>query len=228
MNESIDISLIIGILLTMAFSAFFSGTEIAFVSSNRMLFEVDKERHGLSTRLINFFYRHPNDFVSTMLVGNNVVLVIYGILIARLFDNSIFLGYAPAFTVPADTILSTIIMLFTGEFLPKIFFKSNPNGLMTLFSPVAFLFYIILWPISRLATFLSKLLLRLFGVKLEKEDNDEEFSKVDLDYLVQSSIDNAKSGDEIDDEVKIFQNALEFSETKVRDCMIPRTEINAV
>ena len=228
MNESIDISLIIGILLTMAFSAFFSGTEIAFVSSNRMLFEVDKERHGLSTRLINFFYRHPNDFVSTMLVGNNVVLVIYGILIARLFDNSIFLGYAPAFTVPADTILSTVIMLFTGEFLPKIFFKSNPNGLMNLFSPVAFLFYIILWPISRLATFLSKLLLRLFGVKLEKEDNDEEFSKVDLDYLVQSSIDNAKSGDEIDDEVKIFQNALEFSETKVRDCMIPRTEINAV
>lgn len=228
MNESIDISLIIGILLTMAFSAFFSGTEIAFVSSNRMLFEVDKERHGLSTRLINFFYRHPNDFVSTMLVGNNVVLVIYGILIARLFDNSIFSGYAPAFTVPADTILSTVIMLFTGEFLPKIFFKSNPNGLMTLFSPVAFLFYIILWPISRLATFLSKLLLRLFGVKLEREDNDEEFSKVDLDYLVQSSIDNAKSGDEIDDEVKIFQNALEFSETKVRDCMIPRTEINAV
>lgn len=228
MNESIDISLIIGILLTMAFSAFFSGTEIAFVSSNRMLFEVDKERHGLSTRLINFFYRHPNDFVSTMLVGNNVVLVIYGILIARLFDNSIFSGYAPAFTVPADTILSTVIMLFTGEFLPKIFFKSNPNGLMTLFSPVAFLFYIILWPVSRLATFLSKLLLRLFGVKLEKEDNDEEFSKVDLDYLVQSSIDNAKSGDEIDDEVKIFQNALEFSETKVRDCMIPRTEINAV
>ena len=85
MNESIDISLIIGILLTMAFSAFFSGTEIAFVSSNRMLFEVDKERHGLSTRLINFFYRHPNDFVSTMLVGNNVVLVIYGILIILSF-----------------------------------------------------------------------------------------------------------------------------------------------
>ena len=92
MNESIDISLIIGILLTMAFSAFFSGTEIAFVSSNRMLFEVDKERHGLSTRLINFFYRHPNDFVSTMLVGNNVVLVIYGILIARLFDNFYLFG----------------------------------------------------------------------------------------------------------------------------------------
>ena len=119
-------------------------------------------------------------------------------------------------------------MLFTGEFLPKILFKSNPNGLMTIFSPMAFLFYIVLWPISRFATFLAKLLLRLVGIKMEKEDNEEEFSKIDLDYLVQSSIDNAKSDDEIDDEVKIFQNALEFSETKVRDCMIPRTEINAV
>ena len=228
MNETIDIPLVIGILGTMAFSAFFSGMEIAFVSSNRMLFEVDKERHGVATRLINFFYRHPNDFVSTMLVGNNVVLVIYGILIARFFDNSIFHGLTPAFTVPADTVLSTVIMLFTGEFLPKILFKSNPNGLMTLFSPMAFLFYIVLWPISRFATFLAKLLLRLVGIKMEKEDNEEEFSKIDLDYLVQSSIDNAKSDDEIDDEVKIFQNALEFSETKVRDCMIPRTEINAV
>lgn len=228
MNETIDIPLVIGILGTMAFSAFFSGMEIAFVSSNRMLFEVDKERHGVATRLINFFYRHPNDFVSTMLVGNNVVLVIYGILIARFFDNSIFHGFTPVFTVPADTVLSTVIMLFTGEFLPKILFKSNPNGLMTLFSPMAFLFYIVLWPISRFATFLAKLLLRLVGIKMEKEDNEEEFSKIDLDYLVQSSIDNAKSDDEIDDEVKIFQNALEFSETKVRDCMIPRTEINAV
>ena len=228
MNETIDIPLVVGILGTMAFSAFFSGMEIAFVSSNRMLFEVDKERHGVATRLINFFYRHPNDFVSTMLVGNNVVLVIYGILIARFFDNSIFHGFTPVFTVPADTVLSTVIMLFTGEFLPKILFKSNPNGLMTLFSPMAFLFYIVLWPISRFATFLAKLLLRLVGIKMEKEDNEEEFSKIDLDYLVQSSIDNAKSDDEIDDEVKIFQNALEFSETKVRDCMIPRTEINAV
>lgn len=228
MNETIDIPLVIGILITMAFSAFFSGMEIAFVSSNRMLFEVDKERHGLATRLINFFYRHPNDFVSTMLVGNNVVLVIYGILIARFFDNSIFYGFTPAFTVPADTILSTVVMLFTGEFLPKMLFKSNPNGLMTIFSPMAYLFYIVLWPISRLATFLAKILLKLVGIKMEKENGEEEFSKVDLDYLVQSSIDNAKSDDEIDDEVKIFQNALEFSETKVRDCMIPRTEINAV
>ena len=228
MSENIDISLVIGILITMAFSAFFSGMEIAFVSSNRMLFEMDKEKNGLATRLINFFYRQPYDFVSTMLVGNNIVLVIYGILIARFFDHSIFWGLDPAFTVPADTILSTLIVLFTGEFLPKTLFKSNPNGLITIFSPLAYLFYILLWPISRFATFMSKVLLKVVGVKIVKEDNDEEFSKIDLDYLVQSSIDNARSAEEIGDEVKIFQNALEFSDTKVRDCMIPRTEINAV
>ena len=228
MSENIDISLVIGILITMAFSAFFSGMEIAFVSSNRMLFEMDKEKNGLATRLINVFYRHPYDFVSTMLVGNNIVLVIYGILIARFFDHSIFWGLDPAFTVPADTILSTLIVLFTGEFLPKTLFKSNPNGLITIFSPLAYLFYILLWPISRFATFMSKVLLKVVGVKIVKEDNDEEFSKIDLDYLVQSSIDNARSAEEIGDEVKIFQNALEFSDTKVRDCMIPRTEINAV
>ena len=228
MSENIDISLVIGIFITMAFSAFFSGMEIAFVSSNRMLFEMDKEKNGLATRLINFFYRYPYDFVSTMLVGNNIVLVIYGILIARFFDHSIFWGLDPAFTVPADTILSTLIVLFTGEFLPKTLFKSNPNGLITIFSPLAYLFYILLWPISRFATFMSKVLLKVVGVKIVKEDNDEEFSKIDLDYLVQSSIDNARSAEEIGDEVKIFQNALEFSDTKVRDCMIPRTEINAV
>ena len=212
----------------MAFSAFFSGMEIAFVASNRMLAEMDKERNALSQRLISFFYRHPNGFVSTMLVGNNIVLVIYGILIARFFDNTIFRGADPAFTVPADTILSTLIVLFTGEFLPKTLFKSSPNRLLSFFAPMAYVFYVVLWPISKFSTFLSKLILRMFGIKMQKQTDDEGFTKVDLDYLVQSSIDNAKNEEDIDDEVKIFQNALDFSDTKVRDCMIPRTEINAV
>ena len=163
-----------------------------------------------------------------MLVGNNIVLVIYGILIARFFDNTIFSGADPAFTVPADTILSTLIVLFTGEFLPKTLFKSSPNRLLSFFAPMAYLFYVVLWPISKFSTFLSKLLLRMFGIKMQKQTDDEGFTKVDLDYLVQSSIDNAKNEEDIDDEVKIFQNALDFSDTKVRDCMIPRTEINAV
>lgn len=212
----------------MLLSAFFSGMEIAFVSGNRMLFEMDKEKNGLSARITDLFYKHPNDFVSTMLVGNNIVLVVYGIMIAKLFNSTIFYGMDAAFTVPADTVLSTLIVLFTGEFLPKTLFKSNPNKLLKLFSPLAYLFYVLLWPVSRFATFLANSILRIIGVKLKKEQKGDEFSKVDLDYLVQSSIDNAKNEDEVEDEVKIFQNALEFSDTKVRDCMIPRTEINAV
>ncbi len=226
--EQVGISLIIGILVTMVFSAFFSGMEIAFVSSNRMLAEMDKEKNGLTQRLLSLFYAHPNGFVSTMLVGNNIALVVYGILIARLFDNTIFAGMDAAFTVPADTILSTLIVLFTGEFLPKTLFKSNPNRLLSLFSPIAYLCYVILWPISKFSTFLSRIFLRMIGIKMEAESNDEGFSKIDLDYLVQSSIDNAEKESDINDEVKIFQNALDFSDTKVRDCMVPRTEIQAV
>ena len=197
--EEVDISLIVSILVTMVFSAFFSGMEIAFVSSNRMLAEMDKEKNGLTQRLLSLFYNHPNGFVSTMLVGNNIALVVYGILIARLFDNTIFAGLDDGVKVTCDTILSTLIVLFTGEFLPKTLFKSNPNRLLSIFSPFAYLCYVILWPISKFSTFLSKGLLRMVGMKME-----------------------------INDEVKIFQNALDFSDTKVRDCMVPRTEIQAV
>lgn len=228
MGAPVNLSLIIGILVTMCFSAFFSGMEIAFVSSNRMLAEMDKEKDGLSQRLISKFYAHPNGFVSTMLVGNNIALVVYGILIARLFDNTIFKGMEAGFTVPADTILSTIIVLFTGEFLPKTLFKSIPNRLLTFFSPFAYICYVVLWPISKVSTLISKILLRMGGVQIENKTDDGEFTKVDLDYLVQTSIDNAKNEDDIKDEVKIFQNALDFADLKVRDCMIPRTEINAV
>lgn len=228
MGAPVNLSLIIGILVTMCFSAFFSGMEIAFVSSNRMLAEMDKEKDGLSQRLISKFYAHPNGFVSTMLVGNNIALVVYGILIARLFDNTIFKGMEAGFTVPADTILSTIIVLFTGEFLPKTLFKSIPNRLLTFFSPFAYICYVMLWPISKVSTLISKMLLRMGGVQIENKTDDGEFTKVDLDYLVQTSIDNAKNEDDIKDEVKIFQNALDFADLKVRDCMIPRTEINAV
>lgn len=226
--EQVGVSLIIGIIITMVFSAFFSGMEIAFVSSNRMLAEMDKDRNGFTQRIISLFYAHPNGFVSTMLVGNNIALVIYGILIARLFDNTIFAGMDAGFTVPADTILSTLIVLFTGEFLPKTLFKANPNRLLAVFSPFAYICYVVLWPISKFSTLLSKVILRVFGLKMDDESADDGFSKVDLDYLVQSSIDNAEKDSDINDEVKIFQNALDFSDTKVRDCMVPRTEIQAV
>ncbi|KIP57617.1 hemolysin family protein [Prevotella pectinovora] len=226
--EEVSISLVVGIFITLLLSAFFSGMEIAFVSSNRMLAEMDKGSSKLTRRLQTFFYKNPNDFVSTMLVGNNIVLVVYGIFVARLLDNTIFKGLDPAISVTADTILSTLVVLFTGEFLPKTLFKSNPNKFFSFFVFPAYLFYLLLWPVSRFSTLLSKILLKISGVKVDKDNDDGEFSKVDLDYLVQSSIDNASDNSQIDDEVRIFQNALDFSDTKVRDCMVPRTEICAV
>ena len=224
----IDWSLIVWLLVSMLFSAFFSGMEIAFVSSNRLLAEMDREKNGLSQKAISYFYQHPSNFVSTMLVGNNIALVIYGILFARIFDTTLFAPLSDGMRVTADTLLSTFIVLFTGEFLPKTIFKNNPNTLLTVFAVPAWVCYVVLWPISRFATLLSKGLLRLVGIRMSKTGEEREFTKVDLDYLVQTSIDNADNEDEIGEEVKIFQNALDFSETKIRDCMVPRTEIDAV
>ena len=221
-------NLIIGLIVTMIFSAFFSGMEIAFVSSNRLRAEMDREKNGLSQRAIELFYRHPHNFVSTMLVGNNIALVIYGILFAKIFDQTLFYELSDGARVTADTLLSTVVVLFTGEFLPKTIFKSNPNTMLTIFAIPAYVCYVVLYPISRFSTFVSRCLLRLVGVHMPKEQDDKEFTRVDLDYLVQSSIDNAKDDDEIEEEVKMFHNALDFSDTKVRDCMVPRTEIVAV
>lgn len=222
------ITLIIGLLITMIFSAFFSGMEIAFVSSNRLLAEMDREKNGLAQKAIALFYQHPNNFVSTMLVGNNIALVIYGILFAKIFDATLFYPLSDGLRVTADTLLSTLVVLFTGEFIPKTIFKNNPNTMLTFFAVPAYVCYVLLYPIARFATLLSKGLLRIIGIRMNKNVEEREFTKVDLDYLVQTSIDNADNQDDIGEEVKIFQNALDFSETKVRDCMVPRTEIDAV
>ena len=193
-----------------------------------MLAEMERGKNGMAQKAIAFFYRHPNNFVSTMLVGNNIALVIYGILFAQIFDATLFSSLGDGERVTADTLASTIVVLFTGEFIPKLIFKSNPNKMLSLFALPAMICYILLYPISRFATFLSKCMLRMVGIRMVTAKDETEFSKVDLDYLVQSSIDNAKNEDDIEDEVKIFHNALDFSETKVRDCMVPRTEIEAV
>ena len=225
----------------MLFSAFFSGMEIAFVSSNRMLAEMNGDNNSISHRIISFFYRHSNTYVNTMLVGNNIALVVYGILIAHLFDSTIFAGQSEAFRVSADTILSTIIVLFTGEYLPKTIFKNNANTLLSFFAIPAWICYIVLYPISRFCTLISRTMLRLLGINVKKDKVREEFSKVDLDYLVTQSLNdtdgddgdgksNESDSNSADDslEVKIFQNALDLSDTKVRDCMIPRTEITCI
>ena len=220
-------NLIVGIIITMIFSAFFSGMEIAFVSSNRLRAEMEREKNGLADKAISFFYRHPNDFVSTMLVGNNIALVVYGILFAAIFDNTLFASLNDGSRVTADTLLSTVIVLFTGEFLPKTIFKASPNTMLRFFAVPTMACYVTLFPISRFATVLSKSLLRLSGQKIDNDSADKAFTKVDLDYLVQASIDNAPDEQQIE-EVKIFHNALDFSDTKVRDCMVPRTEIESV
>lgn len=217
------------LLITMAFSAFFSGMEIAFVSVDKLRFEMDR-KEGLTSRILSFFFRNSNNFISTMLVGNNVALVIYGILMAQIIKIHLLgdLISNDFVEVLLQTIISTLIILVTGEFLPKTLFKINPNLVLKISAFPLFICYIVLYPISRLASGLSYLFLRLFGMKINKEASAKAFGKVDLDYFVQSSIDNAEDEEELDAEVKIFQNALDFSSIKIRDCIVPRTEIVAV
>ena len=226
MDTTIFIYLVISILL----SAFFSGMEIAFVSVDRLRLRMD-EKGKVTSWILGVFFRSPNDFISTMLVGNNVVLVVYGILMAHIIGQYIF-GISDDsgnfVIVLSQTIISTLIILITGEFLPKSIFKINPSGALCAFAIPLFVFYVILYPISKLASGLSYLFLRIFGMKINRETQAKAFGKVDLDYFIQLSIDNAKNEEDIDPEVKIFQNALDFSNVKIRDCIVPRTEVVGV
>ena len=223
-------SIIIQILITMAFSAFFSGMEIAFVSANKLRFEMDRSEESITTRILSIFFKNPNNFISTMLVGNNIALVIYGILMAELIEQNLLAGYITNefLLVLTQTIISTLIILVTGEFLPKTLFKINPNFTLSLFAIPTFICYIVLYPISKFASSISGVLLFLTGTKINKEASEKAFTKVDLDHFIQSSIENSANEEEINTEVKIFQNALDFSSIKIRDCMVPRTEIIAI
>ena len=222
--------IIIQILITMAFSAVFSGMEIAFVSSNKLRFEMDRNEQSITSRILSIFYQNPNNFISTMLVGNNIALVIYGILMAELIEQQLLADYISNefLLVLTQTIISTLIILVTGEFIPKTLFKINPNFTLSLFAVPAFICYIILYPISKFASGISGILLRLTGTKVNKEASAKAFTKVDLDHFIQSSIENSANEEEINPEVKIFQNALDFTSIKIRDCMVPRTEIIAI
>ena len=223
-------SIIVQILITMAFSAFFSGMEIAFVSANKLRFEMDRSEESITTRILSIFFKNPNNFISTMLVGNNIALVIYGILMAEIIENQILSGIInnEFALVLIQTIISTLIILVTGEFIPKTLFKINPNFTLNMLAIPAFICYVVLYPVSKFASAISGIILRLTGAKINKEASAKAFTKVDLDHFIQSSIQDSDNQEEIDTEVKIFQNALDFSSIKVRDCMVPRTEIVAV
>ena len=223
--------LILATIAILMLSGFFSGMEIAFVSSSKLRFEMDREEQGFSARLIDTFYRHPNNFISTLLVGNNIALVIYGILMAKIVNAILLepLGISnDALCLFLQTILATIIVLVTGEFLPKTLFRINPNRMMSIFAVPAYIFYVVLWPISKFTSSLGKLMLWMVGEKVKKAKPEKTFTREDLDYLIQSNIEKATDEEDIEDEVKIFQNALDFSSVKVRDFIVPRTEITAV
>ena len=223
-------SLLISIVITLLFSAFFSGMEIAFISADRVRLELDYRKEGTTSNIIQFFYSNTERFISTMLVGNNIALIIYGILMAKLIEPWIMhVCSNELLAAMIQTILSTIIILFTAEYLPKTLFKLNPNMMLRAFAIPLYGIYWILYPISSFATLLSHGILKLAGVPIVKEKKGV-LTKTDLDFFVQKGLESADEDDEDNDqqELQLFQNALDFSNVKVRDCMIPRSELSAV
>lgn len=218
------------LVIVIMLSALFSGMEIAFVSSNRLLLGIDSQERSVRSYVIDKFYSNSNNFISSILVGNNIVLVIYGMLMARLLNSTILSGFhdSPSASLLLETIISTIVIIFTGEFIPKALFRINPNRSLKQFALPMYVLYILLYPMARFTTICSIMVLKLLGIKIKNEAGDNTFSITELNNLIQTSIENADEEQEINNDVLIFQNALDFSSIKVRDCFVPRTEIEAV
>lgn len=220
---------ILALIVVILFSALFSGMEIAFVSSNKLLLGIDLNERSTTSYIINKFYANSNNFISSLLVGNNIVLVIYGMLMAELLNATILKNFSDANSLLLETIISTVVIILTGEFIPKALFRIDPNRSLKHFAVITYPLYILLYPLARFTTLCSICLLRLFNIKIKNEARDNTFSKRELNNLIQTSIENAEEEEEeINNDVLIFQNALDFSNIKVRDCFVPRTEIEAV
>lgn len=225
-----ETSWIIITAVSLLFSALFSGVEIAFITSDHVRTELDVARGGFISRIINRFYANGEFFISSILVGNNVVLVIYGMGAAALLEPWLetILPDSDALILLAQTIISTIVILIAGEFIPKTIFRINPNNSLKIFALPVFIFYLILYPVSWLSTALSRWLMRLAGIK-SAEQRMRVISVGELNTYIESNIDEATEQHQaIDKEVKIFRNALDFSSTRLRDCMTPRNELVAV
>ena len=224
-----DFSVVVIIIVSLIFSAFFSGMEIAFLSSNQLRFELEKKKRSLTSRILNIFYNDPEQYISTLLVGNNIALVIYGIKMAELL-SPVFEQWVhnDMLVNVLQTIAATIIVLITGEFLPKTIFRVNPNLWLQIFAPFLWLCYVVMYPVARFTTLLSVGLLRLFRVKIDRTEQRRQLGLVDLDYWINDAYEHADNQDEVKNEVTIFQNALDFSSVKLRDCIVPRTEIVAL
>ena len=219
------------IIITLIASAFFSGMEIAFLSSDTLRLELDKNKNKLNAKLINTFNRNPGQYIATMLVGNNVALVVYSLAFAKTIEY--FLSgtvIESSVLLLIQTLISTFIILFVAEFIPKAVFRFNPNLALNLFSlPVAF-FYVIFYPLTRFVLFVSKIFIKLlFKAKIESKQEQRVFGKIDLNNLV-GELQNHQGDNRVEEEseIKLFRNALDFSKVKIRDCMVPRPDMEVL
>lgn len=223
-----EYALAIGI--TLLLSAFFSGMEIAFISANKLKIELESKQGGFSARLLSGFLRHPSRFIGAMLVGNNIVLVVYGIFTGLLLDDFLRFnfGLGDFGVLTWQTVISTLVILFMGEFIPKTLFRINSNFILNLFAVPLRLVYLVLWVPMYVMVGLSNLILR-FLFRVDTGSREVVFGRIDLNNYVREIAENADNGEEeLDTEIRIMQNALDFSKVKARDCMVPRTEISAV
>ena len=220
------------ILLCLMLSAFFSGMEIAFVSSNKIYLEIEKQQTGITSKLLNYITKNPSRFIATMLVGNNVSLVIYGIfmgdrILQLFFPETLLSGVIEIEIVFIQTIISTVIILLTAEFLPKVFFQQYANVFMKVFALPTAVFFTLFTPITLMVIKLSDYIL----IKFFKTKGDQiqlTFSKSELGNYIEEQLESTKDIENVDSEIQIFQNALDFTEVKAREAMVPRTEIVAI
>ncbi|MCX2679949.1 hemolysin family protein [Galbibacter sp. EGI 63066] len=225
-------SLFVVIIVSLLLSAFFSGMEIAYISSNKIHIEIEKKQDGVLAKILTRLTKKPSKFIATMLVGNNIALVVYGMYMGEIIINNMYPEYVGIKNLPfniifVQTVISTLIILITAEFLPKVFFQIYANTLLKLFAIPAFLFYWLFSFVSSFVIWISDVLLKVFF----KTDGDEvqlAFTKVELGDYISEQMEAADEEDDLDSEIQLFQNALEFSEVKAREVMIPRTEITAV
>ena len=218
------------ILLMLLLSAFFSGMEIAFTSKNRLKLEIDRKQSRLFNFIADIFARHPGQYITTILVGNNIALVIYSLYMSLLLRSlAAAVGWteiARGGSVVLETAVSTIIIIFVAEFLPKSVFRNSPNFYYRLFAPAIYFFYLLLFPIAKLTTWISQGILWLMGRKPKVAMMEPIFDRTDLASLFESGKPEAQH--EPDNEIKLFQNALDFADLRVRDCMVPRIDMEAV
>ncbi len=217
------------ILICLLLSAFFSGMEIAFVASNKLRIEIDKHNKSVAQALIDLFVANSGMYITTILVGNNVVMVIYGIFMTEYLTKFFgFMQFSVGMKLLVETLISTLIILFFAEFLPKTLFRLRPNAFLRAFAVPVFLFYLLFFPITYFSVWFGGLLLRVFtGKKLEEDESDKAFGKVDLDNLIEEG-EIVEEGNEEIHEIKLFRNALDFSEIKLRECIVPRTDLVAL